>query len=88
MSVFTLDQRYQIKHLTECPVDVQWHSDLDTHGSFCITVPLDQIIAIVTKLVACNRDWERRVKVDPEALRNLEVREAGGSLHSPTSYSS
>ena len=83
MSILPLDQRHQNKHLTERPVDAQWHTVLDTYGSFCITVPLNQILEIINKLDASNRDWERRAKDDPDASRNLEVCAVGGPLHIP-----
>ena len=83
VSEFPPSQRYRSKYLSECPVDAQWHSHLDTHGTFCIIVPLPQILAIITKLAACNHEWTRRAKLDPGAPRNLEVCEARGPLHIP-----
>jgi len=63
-------------------VEAQWHGDLDTRGSFCITVPLKQILEIVKKLDISNLAWEGRAKSDSNATRNLVVREADGSLRS------
>ena len=60
------------------------------HGSLthCITVPLEQIKAIGRKLVLSNRQWARRARSDPDAPRNLDVREVGSSTRPKSSYSS
>ena len=71
VSIFLL--RWTSKHLNEDPVGAQWHVDLDAHGSFCIAIPLQQIIEIVETLKASNCDWEDRVESDPQALRALDV---------------
>ena len=70
------------------PVEAQLHGDLDTHGTFCITVPLNQILEMNSTLSRCNLEWEGRAKSNPNASRNLVVREAGGSLHGPKTHSS
>ena len=57
-------------------METQWHGDFDTYGSFCITIPLPQTAEIFTKLFASNEDWDIRAKSDPQALRNLDVRQA------------
>jgi len=54
-------------------VEAQWHGDLDTYGSFCITVPLNQITDITTTLINKNHEWDFRAKSDPWALRGLDV---------------
>jgi hypothetical protein len=56
-------------------VEIQLHGDLDTYGSFCITVPISQIIQIIERLYASNQDWDARAQSDPQALRNLDVRQ-------------
>ncbi|KAF9647201.1 hypothetical protein BDM02DRAFT_2747636 [Thelephora ganbajun] len=68
--------KFSLDSLSNCAaIEAQWHGDLDTYGSFCITVPLMQICAIVTKLNASNRDWERRAALNPQASRNLNITE-------------
>jgi len=54
-------------------VEAQWYGDLDTYGSFCITIPLQQVLDIVTKLLESNADWSHRAALDPLASRNLDV---------------
>ena len=59
-------------------MEAQWQGDLDNYGSFCITIPSDQTLAIVNKLNASNDDWERRALLNPQAARNLNVRQTIG----------
>ena len=56
-------------------VEAQLHGDLDTYGSFCITVPMSQVFHIIEALSASNGDWDARAQLDPRALRNLDVRQ-------------
>ena len=60
--------------------------DLDTYGTFCITVPLQQVVAIIEELRKSNRDWERRANSDPQASRDLNVRQTIGSLYNIQPY--
>lgn len=62
------------------PVEAQLHGDLNTYGSFCITVPLRQIIDIQETLVETNREWDRRAAEDPQSSRGLDVRRDIGFL--------
>jgi len=54
-------------------VEAQWHGDLDTYGSFCIVIPMGQIMDIMRVLVDSNCRWDRRAKSDPWAMRDLDV---------------
>ena len=56
-------------------VETQLHGDLDTYGSFCITVPMGQLFQIIAELDASNQDWDARAQSDLQALRNLDVRQ-------------
>ena len=75
MSVFLLDQTRQSECPNEHPVEVQLKGDLDTYGSFCITIPLEQTAAILTKLNQSNHDWKHQAASDPHVPRNLDVRQ-------------
>ena len=79
VSVFLLDQTRQSECPNEHPVEVQLKGDLDTYGSFCITIPLEQTAATLTKLNQSNRDWKRRAASDPHAPRNLDVHQTVSS---------
>lgn len=81
MGVFPLRQTYRDEYLNEHPVGIEYRLDLDMYGIFCIAVPLQQVVAIVEKLRKSNRDWERRAKSDPQASRDLNVRQTIGSLY-------
>lgn len=61
-----------IQAFTQNPVEPEWHGGLDT-GSFCITLPLEQVSDILGELEGINNDWDERAKSDPEASRNLNV---------------
>jgi len=58
------------------PVEAQWHGDLDEYGSFCLTIPLEQIAVIVTELCVINNRWDFQVESNPSALRDLDVWQA------------
>ena len=64
-------------------MEVQLHADLNTIGSFCITVPLAQIAEIIAELQKSNKEWDRRAELDPQAPRELDVRRAVRSLYNP-----
>lgn len=86
MSVFLLVQTRRSECPNEHPVEVQLKGDLDTYGSFCITIPLEQTAEILTKLNQRNRDWKRRAASDPHAPRNLDVRQTVSSPYGPKPY--
>ena len=46
---------------------------LETHGSFCVTIPLQQILEISLLLTGSNRNCDRQAKSDFSAPRNLDV---------------
>lgn len=75
VSVFLLGWTYPSKRSHRCSVEPQWHGDLDTYGSFCITPPIEQIATILVELYESNRRWDSRTKSDSQAPRNLDVRE-------------
>ena len=54
-------------------MEAQWHGDLDTYGSFCITIPQRQIYQVTMALEISNQEWDDRAKSDPKALRNINV---------------
>ena len=56
-------------------METHLHGDLDTYGSFCITLPISQIIQIISALNTSNQDWDARAQSDFRALRNLDVRQ-------------
>ena len=45
------------------------------HTVFCITPPIGQISTILVELNESNLRWDSRAKSDPQAPRNLDVRE-------------
>lgn len=55
------------------PVEVQLRGDLNTYGSFCITLPLAQTAATFKELRDINDEWDVEIKSNPSALRNLDV---------------
>jgi len=73
LPVSILPQGIQANIQINIQVESQWHGDLDKYGSFCITVPLDQINKIAEKLAASNYEWSNRAESDPNAPRNLDV---------------
>ena len=86
VGVFPLHQTCRSEYLNKYPVGVEHRMDLDTYGTFCITVPLQQVVAIVEELRKSNRDWERRANSDPQASRDLNVRQTIGSLYNIQPY--
>ena len=64
-------------------MEAQFRGDLNTIGSFCITVPLAQIAEIIAELQKSNQEWDRRAESDPQAPRELDVRRAVRSLYNP-----
>ncbi|KAJ7491294.1 hypothetical protein FB451DRAFT_637585 [Mycena latifolia] len=53
--------------------DVHWHGHIDKRGSFCVVVPLQQIIDMVLHLTMSNLEWAVRAITDPNAPRNLDT---------------
>ena len=70
---------HRSQYLNEGLVEDRWYNHAED-GTFCITVPLLQIDAIVEKLEKSNRDWDVRAKSDPQASRNLNVCQIVDSL--------
>jgi len=68
------------------PVEAQLHSDLNTYDSFCITIPLAQIVAIFKELLNINSEWDIQTKSNPLALCNLDVWKATYVPMSPKSH--
>ncbi|KAJ7688364.1 hypothetical protein B0H17DRAFT_1202924 [Mycena rosella] len=53
--------------------DVHWHGQLDKRGSFCVVVPMEQILLMASSLLLSNITWANRAARDPSAPRDLDT---------------
>jgi len=74
VSDFLLGKHIQTGRSHKHLVEAQWNGDLDKYGSFCITVPLYQLIDILFHITKSNGEWDSRAGSDPQAPRGLDVR--------------